>query len=69
MKRQNKFSKGTGHGLSFALLTIFAFLLIFGKIIDLDNEGYYEFAQYATNVFVMALGIEIGIAVTKKEED
>lgn len=66
MKREKKFSKGTGHGISFALLTIFAFLLIFGKIIDLENEGYYEFARYATYALVMAIGNEIGIAVTKK---
>ena len=68
MKRKKKFSKGTGHGLSFALLIVFAFLLVLGKMIDLDDEGYYEFVQYATNALVMAIGIEIGIAVTKKEE-
>ena len=68
MKRKKKFSKGTGHSFSFVLLIIFAFLLVLGKIIEVDDEGYYELAQYATNALVMAIGVEIGIAVTTNEE-
>lgn len=67
--KPKKFSKGTGHAISVALIGIFVITLIIGKLIELDNESFYELMQNATYALILAIGIKVGMEITVREEE
>lgn len=66
--KQKKISKGTGHGISVALIIIFAIILIICKIMGFDSKSLYEVMIYASYAPILAIGIQVGMELAKQED-